>query len=50
MLEVDRSKEFDWSLLVPLVIKIVVLFAELYQVVTKHRGQVFAGPDLILLL
>ena len=47
-LEIDRSKEFDSSaLLVPLLIKIVVLFAELDQVVSQDWRQVLAGLDNI---
>ena len=48
MLEIDRSKEFDTSaLLVLLLIKIVVLLAEPDQVVSQDRGQVLAGLDNI---
>ena len=48
MLEIDWSKEFDSSaLLVPLLIKIVVLLAELDQVVSQDGRQVLAGLDNI---
>ena len=46
MLEIDWSKEFDSSaLLVPLLIKVVVLLAELDQVVSQDWRQVLAGLD-----
>ena len=48
MLEIDWSKEFDSSaLLVPLLIKVVVLLAELDQVVSQDWRQVLAGLDNI---
>ena len=49
MLEIDRSKEFDSSsaLLVLLFIKIVVLLAQLDQVVSQDGGQVLVGLDNI---
>ena len=48
MLEIDWSKEFDSSaLLVPLLINVVVLFAELDQVVSQDGRQVLAGLDNI---
>ena len=46
MLEIDRSEEFDGRFLVPLVLQVVILFAQLYQVVSQHWRQVLASLGL----
>ena len=49
-LKINWSEEFKSTFLVPLVCKVIILFAEFYQVVSEYWRQVLAGLTFILFL